>query len=598
MRARWLMLAGVAVGLVVPNVMADPPARVGRLNLINGAVSFRPAGVDDWAPAEPNRIVTTGDGLWIDDNSRAEVHVGSTAVRFGPQTAFDFENVDDQTLQGRLAQGRVSVRIRLVDEGQAYEIDTPNGALSLTRTGDYRIEVGRDGNQSRLTVWSGGAEVMSAGSSFQVREHQVATITGADSPTFDLEDVGPRDDWDHWCAGRDRREDNSQSLRYVSREMPGYEDLDDAGHWIADAEFGNVWVPDRVAPDWAPYHMGHWVWRDPWGWSWIDYAPWGFAPFHYGRWAYVRSRWAWSPFAIGVAIVARPIFAPALVAFIGGARWNIGIIGGAVAWVPLGPGEVYRPAYAVSNTYIRNVNITNVTNVTNITNVTNVTNTTVINNYRNINVHNAVMAVPVTAMAGGQNLARVAVPVTRQQLMAAPAPAFAPHIAPTREAVIGVGLHGSASGQIVAPPPRLLNRQVVAKIAPPPKPIPFAAQQQVLAANNGTPLELQQQAQLRQTTQSLQSTGAGQFRPATIGTGLKPVRANLAPAIKVAPVSGGGFVQFESHGTTDTMQTTGAGQTPSGAGTGGHATSHGTTGTTQTTGTAKAPPTPKPTPKH
>ena len=86
MRARWLMLAGVAVGLVVPNVMADPPARVGRLNLINGAVSFRPAGVDDWAPAEPNRIVTTGDGLWIDDNSRAEVHVGSTAVRFGPRS--------------------------------------------------------------------------------------------------------------------------------------------------------------------------------------------------------------------------------------------------------------------------------------------------------------------------------------------------------------------------------------------------------------------------------------------------------------------------------------------------------------------------------
>jgi hypothetical protein len=132
MRSRWLILAGVAVGLVVPNVMADPPARVGRLNLINGTVSFRPVGVDDWVPAEPNRIVTSGVGLWIEDNSRAEVHVGSTAVRVGPQTALDFMNVDDQTLQGRLAQGRITVRIRHIDEGQIYEIDTPNGAVSLT----------------------------------------------------------------------------------------------------------------------------------------------------------------------------------------------------------------------------------------------------------------------------------------------------------------------------------------------------------------------------------------------------------------------------------------------------------------------------------
>ena len=84
---------------------------------------------------------------------------------------------------------------------------------------------------------------------------------------------------------------------------------------------------------WAPYRYGHWVWVDPWGWTWIDDAPWGFAPFHYGRWAFAGAGWVWAP----GAMAARPVYAPALVAFVG-----VGGVGMA-AWFPLGPGEVYRP---------------------------------------------------------------------------------------------------------------------------------------------------------------------------------------------------------------------------------------------------------------
>src|SRR5208282_4118295 len=104
---------------------------------------------------------------------------------------------------------------------------------------------------------------------------------------------------------------------------------------------------------------GHWVWVEPWGWTWVDDQSWGFAPFHYGRWAFVGTGWVWIP----GPVVVRPMYAPALVAFVGGGPgggFALAVGGGAgVGWFPLGPGEVFVPAYRVSRVYVTNVNITN-----------------------------------------------------------------------------------------------------------------------------------------------------------------------------------------------------------------------------------------------
>jgi hypothetical protein len=107
----------------------------------------------------------------------------------------------------------------------------------------------------------------------------------------------------------------------------------------------------------------------PWGWTWVDDAPWGFAPFHYGRWVYRRDVWCWVP----GTYVARPVYAPALVGWIGGPSVSVSItVGGPpVGWVPLAPREVYVPPYRFSQRYVREVNVTNVTNVTNITTIVN-----------------------------------------------------------------------------------------------------------------------------------------------------------------------------------------------------------------------------------
>src|SRR6185503_8698955 len=172
------------------------------------------------------------------------------------------------------------------------------------------------------------------------------------------------DEFDRWAADRDRRHDRVASTRYVPVEMTGYEDLDQYGEWRTVAEYGNVWIPTSVPTDWAPYRYGHWVWISPWGWTWVDDQPWGFAPSHYGRWVWYDNYWAWAP----GRIVERPVYSPALVAFIGGANFSVSI-GPAVGWVPLGYREPFIPWYTASPTYVRNVNVMH--NVTNI-NTTNI----------------------------------------------------------------------------------------------------------------------------------------------------------------------------------------------------------------------------------
>src|SRR5579871_6386473 len=97
-RILWLTLAVASVAAA----QQDPPGRVGRLGYMQGSVSFQPGGVDDWVPANPNRPLITGDRLWVDQNSRAEMHIGGSALRLNAGTAFSFLNLDDQTVQIQL----------------------------------------------------------------------------------------------------------------------------------------------------------------------------------------------------------------------------------------------------------------------------------------------------------------------------------------------------------------------------------------------------------------------------------------------------------------------------------------------------------------
>jgi hypothetical protein len=490
LRLLTAVFAGAAMLLLSGAGMADPPARVARLSFFSGPVSFSPAGEDEWVLATPNRPLITGDRLWADAGGRAELQAGSIALRLGASTNVNVLNLDDRTTQLELTQGSLYVRVLRIDRGDMVEIDTPNLAFTINSVGRYRIDVDADGNVTTLAVSAGQGEAYGEGAAYRIGAGDRYSFSGTGLRDYEYSDIGAPDEFDRWAADRDRPYDTSVSARYVSRDVIGYQDLDQYGSWSVVADYGNVWYPRSTPSGWAPYRTGHWAWIDPWGWTWIDEAPWGFAPYHYGRWAYVGSRWGWIPGPVNV----RPVYAPALVAFIGGGDLRLSLsVGGAasgVAWFPLGPGEVYQPAYRVSRDYFTNVNVSNtrVTNV-NITNVYNsyTTNTTVTNvSYRNREAPGAVTAVPATAFVQSQPVARAAVQVPREVITQQPVSAVA-RVAPTRASIVAAAAVGAAaSGR---PPARVMQREVVARTKPPAPPPAFAARQAALAANPGRPAE-------------------------------------------------------------------------------------------------------------
>ncbi|MFZ3368442.1 MAG: DUF6600 domain-containing protein, partial [Candidatus Sulfotelmatobacter sp.] len=402
----------------------DPPGRVARLNYMEGSVSFQPGGENDWVDAVLNRPLVTGDNLWADEDSRAEVHIGSTALRLGAKTGITLLEVSDRAAQIRLAQGSLIVKIRHVDDEDSYEIDTPNVAFTVMQPGDYRIDVDVDGNRTEVTVWRGRGEVTGGGSSYTVVANQHATFTGSDHLDYELGQVPAEDGFDTWASNRDQVEDQSDSANYVSREMTGYEDLDEYGDWSYVAGYGTCWRPRVLVAGWAPYHFGHWAWVGPWGWTWVEDEPWGFAPFHYGRWAFASGGWLWVP---GPSVV-RPVYAPALVAWVGGGpglNFSFGF-GAGVGWFPLAPGEVFIPGYRVSRVYVNNVNFTNtrvdIARVTNAYNTVVLNRSTTVNNivYANRNVNGGVTVVSRDTFVNARPVARNVVSVPARELAAAP----------------------------------------------------------------------------------------------------------------------------------------------------------------------------------
>ncbi|MBC3807540.1 hypothetical protein H8K52_09305 [Undibacterium seohonense] len=390
----------------------EPPSRIARVGYSFGNISFADAGSNEWVPLLSNRPISTGDSVSVPDGGRAELQVGANALRLHERTRISFINLNDDSTQIQLSQGSLVVRVRALQERENFEINTPNLSFSIQEPGEYRINV-NDDNTSTVIIRRGVGVAQGDRDIITLREGEQTRFSGTNLNHTQIVRVPPFDTFDQWAADRDRAEDNSISARYVPRDMVGYQQLDEYGNWDTHNEYGAIWYPRGISVGWAPYRDGKWVWVAPWGWTWIDRSPWGFAPYHYGRWAYVGKRWGWVPGRYERH--HRPVYAPALVAWVGvgSGGLNAGINlntrhthGPSVSWLPLGPGEVYRPHYTRSNRYIQNMNQTIVIN-----------NTTVIHkndrkkhddnnyrDYRNQHVQNAVTSVPTQTFVRGEHV--------------------------------------------------------------------------------------------------------------------------------------------------------------------------------------------------
>ncbi len=378
---RRCLAVTTALSLVLPalpaaaQVEAVPPARVGEILGVSGGVSFNGAGSGGvsfngagsggWAAAQPNYPVSAGDSLYTQPGAQAAIAVDASTMTLAENTELQVTGLTDDNLGATEAEGEVFLAINGLRPGTSYKIATPRGTVTIGQDGAYDIQAGDQTAPTVVSVFAGAAIVAGQGAVLQLAAGQAAYLAGGDQTTASLGQAQP-DGFAQGLLAQSAAPPPPYAPPAVS-EMTGAYQLTQYGDWQQDSDYGAVWYPN-VGPDWAPYREGHWANIEPWGWTWVDSAPWGFAPFHYGRWIDNRGRWGWIPADRGAyGVEARPVYAPAIVSFFG-----LGLAAGltaaalashSIGWVPLGPGEAFRPYYRASPEYDRRINAFNVRDV-------------------------------------------------------------------------------------------------------------------------------------------------------------------------------------------------------------------------------------------
>jgi hypothetical protein len=332
-----------------------PAPDVARISLIKGDVTTQRADTGDWSATTVNAPLMRGDQVATGDNSRTEIQLDPTnLVRLAGHSQVKIADLSRSRIQIQVAQGYANYSVFKGSEADV-EIDTPNVAVHPLQPGRYRVQVVSDA-ETDVIVREGEAEVTTQQGSTRVKEGDLITIRGTDSPEYRVDAAPAKDDWDQWNRDRDNVINSSQSVSHTNRNYTGVNDLDNNGRWVYVPGYGNVWQPYQQA-SWAPYQAGRWVWEPYYGWTWVSYESWGWAPYHYGRWFLYSGSWCWWPGPVYVGY--RPVWSPAFVFFVGfGHHSGFGF--GSIGWFPVGPHDYFYPWYG------RGFNRVNVVSVTNI----------------------------------------------------------------------------------------------------------------------------------------------------------------------------------------------------------------------------------------
>jgi len=399
-----IAVAGVAWLLTQNKSQANASTAVqpyaARLDRVDGSVGIARADdrQADWAEATVNTPVTIGDRVYVRDGGHASIALtGHDYVQLNPATSLDLLSLEARRTQLALRSGSALFDVGELSSGELYEVATPCGAVDFQQPGLY--QVGMDGNNAIISVLSGLAQVVGQEGTGTINRGQVFTLFGASSSQALASSLAPdlagnivdgyyRGRYPRVYDGRYRSYDaylqdpsyydpyrTSLSCSYVPADVPGIYDLDDYGDWVDVNSYGYCWAP-RVSAGWAPFRSGYWDLDDVWGPSWVSSEAWGWAPYHYGRWAFVNDRWFWVP----TEVRTRPAYCPAPVAFIPFADQ--------IAWLPLGPSEVYVPRYYDVDFRPRYLVSTDVINVVNVQRT-----------FVNFNAPGAVTVVPVRAFS-------------------------------------------------------------------------------------------------------------------------------------------------------------------------------------------------------
>ncbi|MEQ1604020.1 MAG: DUF6600 domain-containing protein [Pyrinomonadaceae bacterium] len=343
----WAGLPANAVNLPAVQKIADDDDepevkdRVARISLIDGDAKVRRSGSDDWETLTLNLPLVEGDEISTDGGARIEIQFDkNTHLRLDSNSYLKVVTLKDEGIAMSLSLGTMILRITAFDKaGSFFEIDAPKTTLAVQKSGRYRIDAGKEGDDVvRASVSDGGeARVYSDNAGFTLKDGRGTRIYVAGRNAGDWENTDASqfdDDFSQWVSDREaivaKRLNDGFYDKYYDDDIYGAEDLSDNGDWINTPDYGYVWSPSRLAlaqySDWSPYRYGHWRWMSPFGWVWVNDEPWGWATYHHGRWFSFGGRWVWSPY--GYYRSTRSWWSPAYVV--------INIFSNNVCWYPLG----------------------------------------------------------------------------------------------------------------------------------------------------------------------------------------------------------------------------------------------------------------------
>ncbi len=199
------------LALIVPLIVASvpfqavevPPARMLRVSLLEGDVTYQRPDLDRWVDLSINTPIFEGDKVWVGRGGRAEVEFENGGfARLSENTILEFSRLSDVSsrsgVEVRLIQGLASFQTRAEP---AFTIQTPLFSAKLADAASFRVEVDTDGS-GRLVVFDGKLEVSGQDSRLFVRNGELVRFLSQDANRYYLETNYVKDEWDRWNEER------------------------------------------------------------------------------------------------------------------------------------------------------------------------------------------------------------------------------------------------------------------------------------------------------------------------------------------------------------------------------------------------------------
>jgi hypothetical protein len=307
---------------------------VARVKVLDGTVWVRPSDGGDWEEFPSNSPIPPRSRVSVPEGSEAELQFhGGQFVLLTSGTDLEIRDLQEGISDFRLRAGEIRFDLP-PDEFAPVTVRMPGGAVArFPEPGRQWLTVTEDG-ETRLVVRRGQAVVALEGEEYPLRAGEEAVIgLGITVGQYRGGEVDT-------ASAPPPEEPLGDTPPAVVNELSEY------GEWVDVPEYGYAWRP-RVAVGWSPYVYGRWVWIFPYGWTWVSYEPWGWYPYRTGYWLTDPVfGWIWTPYNSFVSVNFvfgshryrhhNVFFRPATVRFIPEGR--------NVRWVPLRPGERFRPA--------------------------------------------------------------------------------------------------------------------------------------------------------------------------------------------------------------------------------------------------------------